>query len=275
MDEPITLQTNSEHDDAPDPSEEFSQPNDTLAYLITAVIFFALGFVIAGLIGFSFGDSDITSGAVSINEAVNGTLIALTPLPTATATPAPVEITYSPDRDYVIGNPNAPITIVEFSDYRCPYCGRFALETLPRLLDHYGDDLKFVYRDFPIFGEASIRAAHGVACADRQDSFLDYHYLLFASQIQQNPVVIADASLVDLASQVNLNIEQFEACLDDNSISQDIQQNFEAGIDLLGSAPTPTFLINGKRYVGAQPFETWVAVIDQELLSLGITPPSS
>lgn len=86
------------------------------------------------------------------------------------------------DDDPAKGPEDASVLIVEFSDYQCPYCGRFARETLPSLLEEYGDQVRFVYRDFPILGRASVGAALAAECADDQDQYWAYHDLLFENQ---------------------------------------------------------------------------------------------
>jgi len=256
------------NDTQPNPSEATAAPNPTAAYLVTAIIFFLLGFLIAGALGFDL----FTVAGDSVADAVQATLIALTPPPTATPTAVPIPMTFS-ERDYVIGAEDAPITLVEFSDYQCPYCGQWGLGTLPALMEKYDGYVRFVYRDFPIFGDDSIKAAHAAACADQQDAFLPYHDLIFTSQNGRMPIV--DANLIQLASQLELDTAAFESCLANTRFSQDIYQNYIDGIALLGNAPTPTFLLNGKRLTGALPLDHLSALIDQELLALGIEPPPS
>ena len=281
---PINLPPAQNHDDDPSDKGQSSrdqypsparEQNQTVAYLITAVIFFALGFLLAGLVNFSvLSDDTGDQSPDAIAQAVDATFMALTPSPTASPTVVPIQLTFS-ERDHVVGDENAPVTLVEFSDYRCPWCGVFAEETLTQLLDKYDGYIKFVYRDYPIFGVESIYAAHAAECASQQDEFFDYHLMLFDSQSASPPMVLNDESFLEMADVLSLDADQFSTCLAQDGIQQDIAQNFLDAQGLLGSAPTPTFLINGRRLSGAGSFEYFSRLIDEELLALGIEPPSS
>lgn len=258
-----------------EPERLIPPPNSQVVsagYLVTAVIFFALGFLLAVFLGLNDNPSNSAPGSAEIAQGVQATLIALTPPPTLTPTAVPVELTYS-EEDYVLGPDDAPITLVEFSDYRCPYCGRFAAETLKPLLAQYDGLIRFVYRDFPIFGDVSIRAAHAAQCAGRQGKFWEYHDAIFASQAQPERLALIDADLMDFALELDLDTDAFIACLADNSIAERIVQRFAEAEYMLGQAGTPTFLINGKRYTGAQPLPYFVEVINAELALLGVTQP--
>lgn len=241
--------------------------NDTIAYLITAIIFFGLGLLVGYVVNLG-GDSEDN---LSIAQAVEGTMIALTPTPTPEPTVAPIEITYS-NQDYRRGDPNAPVKVVEFSDYQCPFCTRFYQETLNPLLEMYEGYVEFVYRDYPIFGEPSLQAAHAAACANEQDKFWEYHDLIFASQAEQ--LQIDDVLLTGFAETLELNLEDFNACLNDQTGLDVLVANIVDAQTLMGRVGTPTFLINGRRIVGAQPIEDFIVIINAELEALGITPPS-
>lgn len=264
-------------------SEQFVLPDDTTAplpptqsippiYLVIAAIFFALGFVVAVILGVGTGQPKEQNTEGEIAQAIQATLIALTPPPTPIPTVVPVELTFS-EQDYSTGPDNAPITMVEFSDYRCPYCGRFGTETLKPLLDEYAGLIKFVYRDFPIFGGTSIRAAHAAQCADRQGKFWEYHDALFTSQLLPERPDLNDDVLLSFAFELGLDEAAFSSCLADAQIEQAIMQNYLAAQALLGQAGTPTFLINGRRVVGALPLEYFIPILDEELAKLGIERP--
>lgn len=249
-----------------------SAPNTNITLLIAAVIFFVLGFLVAGLLNVDLLNEANTENS-RVAEGVVNTLLALTPPPSPTPTTVPVENSFS-EGDYIRGNPNAPITLVEFSDYQCPWCGNFATETLPRLLAHYGDQLRFVYRDYPIFGAESTRAAHAAFCANRQDAFWAYHDQLFQQQAQGQSVTINDALLVDLAQAVGLNLNTFGGCLSDQSIAQTLLENITDAFETIGQQGTPFFLLNGEPIEGSLPFELFVDRIDAKLIELGIEPPA-
>lgn len=257
----------------PEPPPSEPPPNQAIAYLVTALIFFVFGFLLAGLLGFNILGENLTTDPTAVAQSVNGTLIALTPTPTFTPTVAPVELTYS-ERDHILAGPeDAQVVFVEFSDYQCPYCGEFARDTLPRLLDTYQDYVKFIYRDFPIFGEDSVWAAHAATCAARQDEFTNYHFALFNAFNSEPPMRFDPVSLTGLAGIGGLDEDAFATCMAETSISQGIMQNYLDGQALLGQAGTPMFLINGRRIAGAGTYEYFSRIINEELVKLGIEPP--
>lgn len=274
--EPLSVESaaSSERFVLPDDNTNHLPPNQAVTpiYLVIAAIFFALGFVLAVILDVGTGQPEGQNTEGEIAQAIQGTLMALTPPPTPSPTVVPVELTFS-EQDYSTGPDNAPITMVEFSDYRCPYCGRFGSETLKPLLDEYAGLIKFVYRDFPIFEGTSIRAAHAAQCADRQGKFWEYHDALFASQLLPERPDLTDDVLLSFALELGLDQTMFSACLSDAQIEQAIIQNYLAAQALLGQAGTPTFLINGRRVVGALPLEYFIPILDEELAKLGIERP--
>lgn len=248
--------------------------NDTFSYLMTAAIFFALGLLVGYLVTSENNENnESSSGSVSVAQAVQGTLIAMTPTVTPLPTDVPVQMTYSED-DYRQGSPDAPIKLVEFSDYRCPYCARFATETLPILMQMYDGYLEFVYRDYIIFGEPSLMASQGAYCANEQEQFWGYHDLIFTSQAQQGIEITSDA-LMSFADTLELDSEEFTTCMNDQTVQDAILAKVVDAGELLGRAPTPTFLINGRRVVGAMPLENFIQIINEELEEMGIEPPVS
>jgi protein-disulfide isomerase len=232
---------------------------------------FALGFLLAGLIGFDLVPREPVEVGI-VAQAVQASLTALSPTEPPPPTNVPTNLTYSA-RDYSIGPEDAPITLVEFSDYRCQFCGRFALETLNDLLEEYDGLLRFVYRDYPIFGEDSVRAAHAAYCADLQESFWDYHFLIFESQTGGQSTQLDPETLVAMAEDLALDADAFTRCLNNQNILDEIIQNILDAQDLLGNAPTPTFLLNGNRMSGALPIDSFRALLNQELRRNGIDPP--
>lgn len=184
--------------------------------------------------------------------------------------PQPVEPGAGPrrevsvDDDPGIGSPDAPIIMIEFSDFQCPYCGRFATTTLDPILESYGDYIYFVYRDFPILGPESTNAAIAAQCANDQEQFWAFHDLLFANQQNLNR-----ATYLDFAGQLNLEIDTFTGCLDNESYLEEVQQD-SATAQELGATGTPTFFINGRYVSGAQPFDVFARIIEEELAAAGI-----
>jgi protein-disulfide isomerase len=157
------------------------------------------------------------------------------------------------------GPRDAPVTIVEYLDYQCPYCRR-AEDTVVALLQRYGDKLRFVHRDFPIDGHpGAFPAARGARCAGEQGKFWEFHRGLFAV-----PGDYGDADLLKRAAAMGLDARSFEACLAAKRHDEDIRETQQAGARL-GVSSTPTFFVNGQMVVGAQPLERFTEVIDAEL----------
>ena len=183
------------------------------------------------------------------------------PTPTGPQPSGPIEI--SADDDPVLGDVNTPITIIEFSDFQCPFCGRFFAETLPLIKQNYVDTgkAKFVYRDFPlssIHPEAT-PAAEAAECADEQGKFWEFHNGLF-----ENQASLSTALYQNLAEKYGLDIGQFEQCIGTRKYQSEVQADFSYGSGL-GITGTPTVFINGKMIVGAQPYQAFQQAIETEL----------
>jgi protein-disulfide isomerase len=163
------------------------------------------------------------------------------------------------DDDPFLGNPDASIVIVEFSDFNCGFCTRFAQDTLPQILENYGDDIKFVYRDMPILTETSAPAAQASQCAAEQDAFWEFHDLMFADSSARN----RDA-YIQFATDNSLDVAQFTECIDTNKYSGEVTLDLIDG-QSLGVRGTPAFFVNGRFISGAQPYEIFSTVIEAEL----------
>ena len=181
----------------------------------------------------------------------------------------------SADNDPVIGDPNAPITIIEFSDFQCPFCARFDSQTLPSILEEYIEQgkVKLVFRDFPIQSiHPNAVAAHVASeCANEQGKFKNMHDMLFDNQNEWNKqeTVNALSLFSQYATEIQLEQETFDSCLTSGKYLQEIQKDIEDGRDY-GVSGTPGFFIGNDEigYVelkGAQPFESFKKVIDAQL----------
>ena len=168
------------------------------------------------------------------------------------------------DDDPFMGREDAPVTIVEFSDYECPFCARFYQQTLPSLEEEYikTGKVKFVYRDFPLgFHQQAEPAAIAANCAGEQDKYFEYHDKIF------NGGGAAGKSSADYkkwAQELSLDVAKWEACTKDPAQRQEIQKDMADGA-AVGVQGTPGFIINGKLVSGAQPFSVFQQVIDAEL----------
>ncbi|GAB4372966.1 MAG: thioredoxin domain-containing protein [Acidobacteriota bacterium] len=175
----------------------------------------------------------------------------------------PPRVEVAVDGNPVIGPADAPVTIVEFTDYECPYCAR-AHETIRRVLETYGDKVRLVVRDYPLsFHQHAQKAAEAAGCADEQGQFRAMYDKLFASQR-----ALDVDSLKRYAQELGLDTEAFNQCLDSGQRADEVRADFEAG-SRLGVSGTPAFFVNGRMLSGALPFEEFKKVIDEELARAG------
>ncbi len=189
--------------------------------------------------------------------------------------PAQMPVKISADDDPIIGDPDAPITIIEFSDFQCPFCARFHTQTLPSILKEYVEQgkVRLVFRDFPIqsIHPNALPAAVAAECANDQGRFKGMHDILFDRQNEWSSLDTtgALAMFVQYASEVQLEQESFSLCLTDGEQVAEIQRDIDDGrrYDVTG---TPGFFIGNDEigYVvlkGAQPFENFERIIDSQL----------
>jgi protein-disulfide isomerase len=171
------------------------------------------------------------------------------------------------------GRADAPITMVEFSDFRCSYCRKFWRETLPTLEREYvaTGKVRFVYRHLVALGPPSARAAEAAECAAEQGKFWPYHDLLFE---RAGSAAFTDGTLKEYAKEVGLEPEGFAACLVSGRHAERILGESTAA-RYLGATGTPTFLINGRLLIGAHRFETFKQVLDDTLAQTGAKTPGS
>ena len=180
--------------------------------------------------------------------------------PTQAPPTQPSQVQASADDDARIGDPNAPVEIIEFSDFQCPFCGR-AAPTIKQILAEYGDKVTFVYRDFPLdsIHPMATPAAIAAECVREQggdESYFEYHDKIFAGQ-----QALSDASLKSWAQELGFDIA---SCLDSQKYLDEVRKDL-ADAQAAGGRGTPYFVINGKPLSGAQPFEAFKQIIDSEL----------
>jgi protein-disulfide isomerase len=158
-----------------------------------------------------------------------------------------------------LGPANAPVEIVEFSDFQCPFCLR-AHPTVDQVLKTYGDRVRFVYRHYPLPGHPNARpAAEAAECAAEQGKFWPYHDKLFASQSR-----LSEADLKQDAAELGMDASKFNACVDSHKYAAKVEADLHAGQEA-GVDGTPAFFVNGRLISGAQPFEAFKKMIDEEL----------
>ena len=174
--------------------------------------------------------------------------------------PPVVRVDVSIDGAPFRGAANAPVTLVEFSDFHCPFCKQVQ-PTLTQLLARYPGKVRLVYRDFPIdsLHPQARRAAEAARCAQDQGKFWEYHDLLFAEAPKATP-----EDLGRFAQQVGLDLAKFEPCLSGGIHRAGVQRDLDEG-SRLGVNGTPAFFINGRSLSGAQPLEAFARAIEEEL----------
>jgi protein-disulfide isomerase len=147
----------------------------------------------------------------------------------------------------LLGDPAAPVTIIEYGDYQCPFCGVFAREEMPRLIDEFvaTGQASFAYHDLAFLGQESVDAAEAAACADDQGAFWPMHKTIFANQAGENRGAFTPDRLRAMASGLGLDMAAHDACL-----AQDIHLEAVAAMAdearALGITSTPTFVVNGE-----------------------------
>ncbi len=244
------------------PGSEDALREDDVRRIVAEVV----GTEIAALPVGSGSDTSGTQVQQMVDEAV-GTQVALlrptnTPIP---PTPTVIPRDVAEDDDAFLGPADAPVVIVEFSDFQCGYCGRWYDETLPLILDAYPDEVKFVYRDFPIFGEDSLRAALASECAKEQGKFWEMHNRLFERLNGREEAALSEETLVGYAQELGLETRSFSECLSSQRYFDEILLDYQVA-QSYGLHGTPGFVINGVVYtMGAQPFTVFEQIIQSEL----------
>lgn len=232
-------------------AQAMPKPSSDTFWKITTVVLI----VILAVFAFrgNFGDSKATGQAVA--DVPNPRAAAPAPSPS-------IDMEALADEDAFKGDDDAPVVIVEFSDFECPFCGRFYTQTLPQLEETYlkTGKVKLVYRDFPLsFHSNAQKAAEASECADEQGKFWEMHDLLFEQGVQGGI-----ASFKQYAQQLGLDAAEFDRCLDSGAMASEVQRDFVDG-QRAQVQGTPAFFVNGQLISGAQPFQVFQQVIEAEL----------
>lgn len=165
------------------------------------------------------------------------------------------------------GDLNAPVVMVEYGDFRCPFCGLFARDSMPAIIEKYIDTglVRFEWRDAPFFGSESYLAAVAARAAGRQGLYWEYHTELYARAPERGRLDITPAVLGDIAEAVGVpDMAQFAADLQSEAVEAGVQSDFSEAVSL-GINSVPVFLVNGTPLIGAQPLEVFEQVIEQQL----------
>jgi len=174
----------------------------------------------------------------------------------------------------ILGDPNAPITLIEFGDYQCHFCNVHFHNTEHSLLENYIETgkVKMIFKDFTIIGPDSVNAANGAHCADDQGKFWQYHDILYNNWTGENNGWASSDNLLRFAQEIKLNIEQWSDCMIDSRHSQIISDSSKDARDL-GITGTPAFFVIGPdnnitKIHGAQPYESFERIFNLELKKL-------
>jgi protein-disulfide isomerase len=169
------------------------------------------------------------------------------------------------DDDPYLGDEDAPIVIVEFSDFFCTFCKRHFDQTFTPLLENYGEHIRYVYRDYAQLTPESQPAAIAAQCANEQDAFWDFHTDFF-----NNQQILGRDFYIETAEKYELDVDAYIACLDENRYQDEVQIDLLDG-QLEGVRGTPGFFVNGQFLSGAQPYQLFERLIQKELTQAGIS----
>lgn len=250
--------------------------NKLLVGVISAVV------VSAFLGGYVLGAETVEPEKIIIRNAedVVGPIQTQQSTQSSLSTNSPSLISISLDDDPVKGNLNAPITIVEFSDFQCPFCAKFHSTTLPQLEASYIDSgkVKFVYRDFPIqsIHPNAVPAALASECADEQGMFWEYHDLVFENQKKWQGLsgrIMID-TFEQYALELELNTSDFNTCLESGKYVDEVKKDLQDGVSY-GVTGTPGFFIGNDelgyvKIIGAQPYPVFERLIEDQIARLDV-----
>ena len=244
-----------------------SEPENTITFKRSHLysVLLPLAFVAGLAFGYIFWGRDLTSETsqppVAVVPAEAEQSAAPAPVEGAQPTPEFRRYDIPEDDDPVWGPQDAPITIIEFSDYECPYCRKWHVEVWPQLQATYGDQIRLVYRDFPLTNihANATPAAAAANCALEQDMYFPFSEKLFEMKLN-----LGRTTYQSYAEELGLDMDSFNECLESGRYLDEVEADYQYAAEL-GIRSTPTFFINGIPVVGAQPFDVFKTVIDKEL----------
>jgi len=163
-----------------------------------------------------------------------------------------------------LGEVDAPVVMLAYSEFQCPFCGKFARDTEPTLVEKYVEEglLRIEWRDFPYLGPESTTAAQGGRAAAEQGEFWAYHEAMYADQLPPNSGNLDEDYLAGVAEKIGLDVEEFRADLASQDARDGVARDFQEG-QAIGVTGTPAFVINGVPVIGAQPTEVFESTIEQ------------
>lgn len=236
-----------------------------IVYIVLLLAFLIIGYLVGSIFPLKGGGVTALGNNAAAPQGQDPNAAA----PQAPAAPNPEEVLKSLDMGHfpVKGQEDAPVTIVEFSDFECPFCGRFYADTLSQIVTEYIDTgkAKLYYRHYPLsFHPNATPLALASECANDQGKFWEMHDIIFEATAAGTSSTATADTMKQWAVDLGLNADTFNNCLDNKTHQDKVDEDFEAG-GAVGVSGTPTFYINGKQLVGAQPFSAFKAIIDEEL----------
>ena len=192
---------------------------------------------------------------------------------TASTTISAAQVMTLGSRDAILGNVNAKVTLIEYGDYQCPYCGEFFSQTEPQIIQNYVNTGKarFVFRDFAFLGPESTASAEAAQCAEDQNKLWAYHDALYSAKVaddsaggQEDDGFFSTAELLKLGQETGLNMSTFTSCVNNNTDASIVDQEKSDAADAGVNSP-PSFFVNGEMITGAQPYSVFQAALDSAL----------
>lgn len=214
------------------------------------------GVLIAGAVIYSTG---LKGSAPANNQAAN----------ISNTNPSPEVSLELNSGDVILGDAKAPVTVIEYGDFQCPFCGKFFSQTEPLIKENYvrAGKVKFVYRHFAFLGPESVEAAKAAECAKDQGRFWEYHDALFNAEIQDGQEHNGNLNselFKSLAAELKMNAVMFSSCLASNKYADKVQKDYDGGI-AAGIQATPTTFVNKTKVEGAVSFSSFKTIIDRLL----------
>jgi protein-disulfide isomerase len=228
------------------------------------------------IIGVAIASISIVVVFLALNALNDEHELVIEPAPSAQESILPnvVSSTFMANGSPVLGDPDAPITLIEFGDYQCHFCNVHFHNTEHSLVENYikTGKVKMIFKDFTIIGPDSVNAAHGAHCADDQGKFWQYHDILYNNWTGENNGWASSDNLLRFAQEIELDVDQWSDCMIDEKYSQIIVDSSKDARDL-GITGTPAFFVIGPdnkitKISGAQPYENFEQIFNLELEKL-------
>ena len=244
------------------PSEPIVKPVETVTFRATHfyAVLVVLAFAVGILVGYMAWGRTPAAALVPQQPVAQGPSVEQPTAAAPSGTPQYVRYKVPTDGFPSIGPADAPITLVEFADFQCPYCRQWEQQTYQPLLQAYPGKIRFVFRDFPLTSihPNAMPSAEAAQCANEQGKFWEFHDKLFGSETLSPDVY------TQYAQDIGLDMTKFNDCVSSHKYAKAIQDDSNFAINL-GVNSTPTFFINGLALIGAQPLTAFTNVIDKEL----------